>query len=264
MQVSVAVFRFLIQAADYLPWHIHLSTSHFELEICAHISCPKPVTMRSWCYGHITLSVWWLSLILLGRTWCVVWCSTGHWNVIWRLWWSTLCLCGETGDLYHGDLCESHLKLSSGHMWWFSTMLNWYARDTIWSVQVTIPWALFVYMFGNSCMLLIRTSGDMQVPDDKLKSLRHTLEPFLKKNSIVLSSHMRPLRFCSHTKSSNSLPELPLLIVKDAVILCVSAVGCPESLDLVLLQVLYNIHNFSLWMLNRIGCLILSQEVGRE
>lgn len=74
------------------------------------------------------------------------------------------------------------------------------------------------------------------VPAEKLKSVRLTLEPFLKKSSIVLCSHMRPLSFWSPTKPSNSLSELPLLIVKDAVILCVSAVGCPESLELVLLQ----------------------------
>ncbi|KAG0557850.1 hypothetical protein M758_11G157600 [Ceratodon purpureus] len=74
------------------------------------------------------------------------------------------------------------------------------------------------------------------VPDDKVKSIRRNLEPFLKKGSIVLSSHMRPLRFYRHTQPSNSLSETPLLKVKDAVILCVSAVGCPESLDLVLMQ----------------------------
>jgi tetraacyldisaccharide 4'-kinase len=74
------------------------------------------------------------------------------------------------------------------------------------------------------------------VSDDKLKFIRHTLEPFLTRSSIVLSSHMRPLSLRRHTNSSNEILVLPSVIVKDAVILCVSAVGCPESLDLVLLQ----------------------------
>lgn len=74
------------------------------------------------------------------------------------------------------------------------------------------------------------------VPDDKVKSVRHILEPFLQKGSIVLNSHMHPLCFYRYTQPSNSLSEFPLLRIKDAVILCVSAVGCPESLDLALIQ----------------------------
>ncbi|XP_024403907.1 probable tetraacyldisaccharide 4'-kinase, mitochondrial isoform X1 [Physcomitrium patens] len=75
------------------------------------------------------------------------------------------------------------------------------------------------------------------VLDDQLKSIRETIDPFLRKGSIVLSSHMRPLCIYRYTKSSYLPSELPLLEVKGAVTLCVSAVGCPESLDLILLQV---------------------------
>ena len=102
-----------------------------------------------------------------------------------------------------------------------------------------ISWALILLTFSVNCVALLnRTSGDMQVPDDKLQSIRYTLEPFLKKGSLVLSSYMRPLCFYRHSQPRNTPSEFPLLKVKGAVILCVSAVGCPQSLDLVLIQVL--------------------------
>lgn len=77
--------------------------------------------------------------------------------------------------------------------------------------------------------------------DEKMKEVTQGLRSFLKGITIVWSSHMRPLCFYGVQRSSeesiDANVEVPLGVVQDAVVLCVSAIGCPESLSLVLKQV---------------------------
>ena len=81
----------------------------------------------------------------------------------------------------------------------------------------------------------------VQVPEGQLEELKLSLDSNLMKDSIVICSHMRPLCFYKISRSrsgeSDSLLEVPLKEVQDAVVLCVSAIGCPESLALCLMQV---------------------------
>ena len=81
----------------------------------------------------------------------------------------------------------------------------------------------------------------VQVPECQLEALKLSLDSNLMEGSIVICSHMRPLCFYKISRSrsggSDSLLEVPLKEVQDAVVLCVSAIGCPESLALGLMQV---------------------------
>ena len=94
------------------------------------------------------------------------------------------------------------------------------------------------------CSFLICSSNMhvfVQVPECQLEELKLSLDSNLMKCSIVICSHMRPLCFYKISRSrsgeSDSLLEVPLKEVQDAVVLCVSAIGCPESLALCLMQV---------------------------
>ena len=79
------------------------------------------------------------------------------------------------------------------------------------------------------------------MPDKKMKEVTQVLHSFLEGCTIVWSSHMRPLCFYGvqrpNEEDIDANVEVPLEVVQDAVVLCVSAIGCPESLALVLKQV---------------------------
>jgi hypothetical protein len=76
------------------------------------------------------------------------------------------------------------------------------------------------------------------------------LDHVLGSGTIVIGSRMRPHNF--YKVDGNSNVKISLEAMRDAVVLCVSGIGCPESLALILQQVgfqfccrlLYRLCNF--------------------
>jgi hypothetical protein len=61
------------------------------------------------------------------------------------------------------------------------------------------------------------------------------LDHVLGSGTIVIGSRMRPHNF--YKVDGNSNLKISLEAMQDAVVLCVSGIGCPESLALILQQV---------------------------
>ncbi|CAK9868533.1 unnamed protein product [Sphagnum jensenii] len=72
------------------------------------------------------------------------------------------------------------------------------------------------------------------VTEQQLRSLRGMLDHVLGSGTIVIGSRMRPHNF--YKVDGNSNLKISLEAMRDAVVLCVSGIGCPESLALILQQ----------------------------
>ncbi|KAH8933790.1 hypothetical protein BDL97_18G048400 [Sphagnum fallax] len=72
------------------------------------------------------------------------------------------------------------------------------------------------------------------VTEQRLRSLRGMLDHVLGSGTIVIGSRMRPHNF--YKVDGNSNLKISLEAMRDAVVLCVSGIGCPESLALILQQ----------------------------